>query len=99
MKLEKEIERKLVDLVKLHGGICLKWVCPGWLGVPDRIVLMPGGRVYFVELKRPKGGEISRMQQWWADKLRALGFWALFIHDEVELGAFEILIRQEQGEG
>lgn len=96
MKLEKEIERKLVELVKRHGGLCLKWVCPGWLGVPDRIVLMPGGRVYFVELKRPKGGEISAMQQWWADKLRTLGFWVLFIHNEVEIGAFEILIRQEQ---
>ena len=52
--LEKEIEAKLVDVVKRHGGMCLKWVCPGWAGVPDRIVLLPGGKVIFVELKRPK---------------------------------------------
>ena len=40
-KLEKEIERKLRLMVVKHGGLCLKWVCPGWSGVPDRIVLMP----------------------------------------------------------
>jgi len=93
-KLEKEIERKLRLMVTKHGGLCLKWVCPGWSGVPDRIVLMPGGRVYFVELKRPKGGVASPMQLWWADKLRALGFWSLFIRDEGDLGAFEVLITE-----
>ena len=38
--LERDIERKLVGVVKHHGGLCLKWVCPGWAGVPDRIVLL-----------------------------------------------------------
>ena len=93
--LEKEIERKLVDLVKKHGGMCLKWVCPGWSGVPDRIVLMPGGRVYFVELKRPKGGKIDPLQRWWAEKLRKLGFWSLFVFDEDDLGAFELILLEE----
>ena len=41
--LEREIEAKLIGAVNRHGGMCLKWVCPGWAGVPDRIVLMPGG--------------------------------------------------------
>lgn len=93
--MEREIERKLRQLVEKYGGLCLKWVCPGWSGVPDRIVLLPGGRVYFVELKRPKGGTISRLQLWWADKLRALGFWSLFIHDEAELNAFELILLEE----
>ena len=52
-KLEKEIEKKLIAMVKRHGGLCLKWVCPGWSGVPDRIILLPGARVYFIETKRP----------------------------------------------
>ena len=93
--LERDIERKLRLMVKKHGGLCLKWVCPGWSGVPDRLVLLPGGRVYFVELKRPKGGEISRLQLWWADKLRTMGFWSLFIHDEADLHSFELIILEE----
>lgn len=94
-KLEKEIEGKLRLMVIKHGGLCLKWVCPGWSGVPDRIVLMPGGRVYFIELKRPKGGKIGPLQQWWVDKLRSLGFWSLFIYDEIDLATFEVVLKEE----
>lgn len=88
--LEKELERQLRVLVERRGGFCLKWVCPGWAGVPDRIVLLPGGRIAFVEMKRPKGGRLSAMQKWWADKLRALGFryWALWDGDDLERFAY-----------
>ena len=55
MILEKEIEAKLNALVAKHGGHCLKWVCPGWTGVPDRIILLPGGRIRFAELKQDFG--------------------------------------------
>ena len=87
LTLEKDIEQKLVSIVKRHGGYCLKWVCPGWVGVPDRIVLLPRGRVTFVELKRPKGGRLSPMQKWWAKKLVSLGFrhWVLWDMEELEL--------------
>lgn len=72
--LEREIEAKLRLMVVRAGGKCLKWVCPGWSGVPDRIVLLPHGRIVFVELKRPKGSKVSELQRWWAKELRALGF-------------------------
>lgn len=87
--LEKEIERKLRDMVQWAGGFCLKWVCPGWTGVPDRIVLLPGGRVVFVELKRPAGGRMSKMQVWWMKKLRELGFRHYVIYNREDLAAFK----------
>ena len=70
--LEKDMERALVGAVKRRGGMALKWVCPGWAGVPDRIVLLPGGRILFAELKRPKGGEVRKLQEWWHERLRRL---------------------------
>ena len=90
--LEKDIERTLRHMVERRGGMCLKWVCPGWTGVPDRIVLLPGGRIIFAELKRPKGGRISEMQRWWADKLRSLGFTCLFIHSAKDVADLEQLL-------
>lgn len=92
IQLEKEIEQSLVRLVRNHGGMCLKWVCPGWAGVPDRIILMPGGRVIFVELKRPKGGVLSSRQVWWAKKLRVLGFVHCVIWTFDELRLFEEVV-------
>ena len=88
-ELEKEIERKLRKTVEKHGGLCLKWVCPGWIGVPDRIVLLPRGRVMFVELKRPKGGVLSTRQKWWRRKLIELGFHHWVIWDAAHLLQFE----------
>ena len=93
--LEKEIEAKLVNAVKNHGGLCLKWVCPGWSGVPDRIVLLAGGKVCFVELKRPKGGVVSSRQRWWARKLTQLGFDHYYIYNDEDLRMFTSLISFE----
>jgi hypothetical protein len=50
---EQYIEFKLRNAVKANGGLALKFTSPGTVGVPDRIVLIPDGRVYFVELKAP----------------------------------------------
>ena len=50
---EREIERKLVEAVRKTGGLALKFVSPGWSGAPDRIVLLPGGKAGFVEVKAP----------------------------------------------
>lgn len=53
--LEKDIEKKLVAGVKKLNGRAFKWVSPGTAGVPDRIVILPQGRIYFVELKTESG--------------------------------------------
>lgn len=95
--MEKEIEKKLREKVAKHGGLCLKWVCPGWSGVPDRIVLLPGARIYFVELKRPQGGKVSTMQEWWARKLRDLGFWVMVIRNVKDLETFELILLDTKG--
>lgn len=87
--LEKDIEKKLREMVEKRGGFCLKWVCPGWAGVPDRIILLPGGRIIFAELKRPKGGKLSKLQKWWAKKLIGLGFSHWVIWDADDLRLFE----------
>lgn len=84
--LEKEIERKLKVLVEGKlGGLCLKWVCPGWCGVPDRILLLPGGRLCFAELKRPKGGKVSELQIWWRRRLENLGFTVYHIYTSEDI--------------
>ena len=83
--MEREIEAKLNALVAKYGGNCLKWVCPGWTGVPDRIAVLPGGGVLFIETKRPKGGKLSAMQRWWKRRLLDLGhdYWIVKDFDDL----------------
>ena len=72
--LEKDIERHLRDGVKNMGGWCLKLVCPGFTGMPDRMILLPGGVIGFVELKRP--GQRERQRQMFVQaRLRRMGFY------------------------
>lgn len=61
---ERDIERKLVSEIRKMGGEAFKWTSPGNDGVPDRIVMLPGGRLIFVELKADKGrlGPIQKVQ-------------------------------------
>lgn len=72
---EKTVEAALRKAVEDEGGLCLKWVCPGHTGVPDRMILFPGGVIAFVELKRP-GAKVKAggLQEWWREKLTGLGF-------------------------
>lgn len=71
--LEKRIEQRLRDRIKALGGLCLKWEAPGYTGVPDRLILLPGGYVVMVETKAPGRTERAR-QAAVQDKLRAMGF-------------------------
>jgi hypothetical protein len=91
-KLEKEIERKLRDAICKRGGLCLKWVCPGWSGVPDRILLLPGGIIIFCELKRPDGGHLGLLQEWWMRTLRDLGFQSYVVANEGELATLLLVV-------
>lgn len=59
--MERDIEKKFRLEVKKRGGLALKFVSPGFSGVPDRIILMPGRKVAFVEVKQP--GEQMRPLQ------------------------------------
>lgn len=70
---EKDIERKLKKRVEAMGCLCLKFESPGFTGVPDRMVLMPGGEMFFVETKAPGKKERPR-QTYVQDQLRKLGF-------------------------
>lgn len=94
--LEKEIERKLKNKVESLGGFCLKWVCPGWSGVPDRIVLLPGARVHFIELKRPKGGKLSALQVKWHQWLTRLGFYCFTLWDEEDLENYIFFVEESK---
>ena len=96
--LEKDIERALRRMVEKNGGLCLKWVCPGWSGIPDRIILLPRGRIIFAETKRPKGGTVSPRQAWWSNKLTALGFWHEFIWDLDDVKNLEWYIKEGEHE-
>ena len=79
---EKQVEQKLVQAVKLAGGMCPKLVSPGTDGMPDRMVLLPGCRIAFVEVKAP-GKEPRPLQTLRHKQLRALGF-PVFVLDNPE---------------
>ncbi len=75
---EKRIERALQDLVKRKSGLCLKLLPFQFTGLPDRLVLLPEGRVLFCETKST-GDSASPRQKLVHRKLRELGFTVLII--------------------
>ena len=82
---EKIIEQKLVTAVKNHGGICPKFVSPGFDGMPDRLLLLPHGRFAFVEVKA--SGEKPRPLQLASHRLlRRLGFKVFVLDNPQQIG-------------
>jgi hypothetical protein len=81
---EKIIEQKLVQAVKAVGGICPKLVCPGFDGMPDRLVLLPMGRSAFVEVKR-YGQKPRPLQEARHGMLRRLGFQVYVLDDAAQI--------------
>ncbi|MGN1383589.1 MAG: VRR-NUC domain-containing protein [Eubacterium sp.] len=82
---EKEIERKLVVMIKSAGGIAPKFVSPGFAGMPDRLILLPDGHMAFAELKapgkKPRSLQVSRHRL-----LRKLGYRVYVIDDVDKIG-------------
>ena len=79
---EKFVEQKLVKAVKERGGLAPKFTSPGFDGFPDRIVLLPNGRMAFVEMKAP-GQKPRPLQQLRIRQLKALGF-RVYVVDGIE---------------
>ena len=82
---EKEVEKKLVQSVKARSGICPKWVSPGFDGMPDRIVLLPKGKIGFVEVKSP-GKKPRPLQEVRHGMLQRLGFLVFVLEEPEKIG-------------
>ena len=87
---EKTIEQHLVHIVKKAGGLCPKFVSPGMDGMPDRLVLLPEGRIAFIEVKAP-GKKPRPLQLHRHEQLRKLGFHVFVLDDPKDIPS---LIRQ-----
>lgn len=84
---ENEIEKFLLLKVRAVGGECIKFNSASMNGLPDRIVLMPGGKLYFVELKAP-GKSPRLLQEAIHKKLRDKGFKVFVIDTKEKVGEF-----------
>lgn len=82
---EKLIERKLKEMVRRRGGLALKFTSPGFDGVPDRLLLFPGGIAAFAEIKttgkKPRPLQMSRKRQ-----LEGFGFQVFVIDRPEQIG-------------
>lgn len=83
-KRESFIEKKLVQEVKMRGGLCEKWIS-GTSGWPDRIVILPAGKIGFVEVKAP-GKEPRPLQVHRHKQLCALGYKVYVLDQESQIG-------------
>lgn len=85
MVRERDVEQKLVREVKAMGGLCLKLTSPSVDGLPDRLVLLHGGKIGFVELKapgkKPRVLQVKRMKD-----LQDLGFKVFVVDDKSQIG-------------
>lgn len=82
---EKLVEQKLIRAVKALGGLAVKFVSPGFDGMPDRLLLLPGGKIAFVEVKamgcKPRPLQVRRHVM-----LRNLGFRVFIPDDDRRIG-------------
>ena len=82
---EREVEKKLTSAVRLMGGMALTFVSPGLDGVPDRLILLPGGHFAFAELKAP-GKNLRPLQIKRKKQLETLGFKVYVIDNPDQIG-------------
>ena len=96
---ESAIEARLVRRVRERGGLCYKFVSPGNRGVPDRLVIAPDGRVFFVELKS-QNGRLSKLQKFQMSELKArnVDVYVLYSVEHVEEFMREVMSECAQSE-
>ena len=85
MTLEREVEQYLDWCVQVVGGKTYKWESPMHRGVADRIVCLPDGQTWMIELKKPKGGRLSPLQVIFAADMTRLkqNYKCLFTKEEI----------------
>lgn len=84
---ESDLERKLTKKIEKIGGLSIKFWPFSLSGFPDRIILLPFGRIFFVEMKQPNG-KFEGLQKWWKKKLEKLGFKVFVIWDDNDINNF-----------
>ena len=96
---EREIELKLRKATTDRGGLCLKFTPQSWAGAPDRLVLLPGGRMGFVEVKAP--GQTPRpLQVRRHSQLAELGYVVLVLDDPDRVDeVLDAIERCKEGDG
>lgn len=95
---EKDIERHLRLKVEKLGGLCYKWVSPSNAGVPDRIIMLPGGITAFVEVKSPVG-VLSMQQIVKINKMKELGQKVYILNSMNKIDELIELIQEEAVNG
>lgn len=90
---ESDIEKYLKQQVTKLNGLCLKWTSPGTRGVPDRIIIMPQGKTYYVEMKQTKGA-LHPLQIYFHKQMKRLGHevYVLWSKSEVDEFISEVVI-------
>lgn len=72
-RLESDLEEKCRSYVRMCGGELLKFKSPSSNGVPDRIMLLPGGKIVFIEFKRNAKSVMQPLQPYWRERFTTLG--------------------------
>lgn len=94
--VEARVEKYLRDEVKKIGGLAYKFVSPGNSGVPDRIIFLPGGRLYLVELKRPGRTKLDSLQRAQQIRLENRGFECKVINSKAAVDEFIRSVSNEE---
>lgn len=90
---EKSIERYLVEQAKQNGLLCLKYSNPNMVGYPDRLLVLPGGGVVWVELKS-KGRKPTKIQQIRMSELTGMGHWIEVIDNKADIDKLIKIIKE-----
>lgn len=94
--MEHYTEQHCRGIAKQHGCILLKLSPFGVSGIPDRILLAPGGHVMFIEFKAP-GRYLKPLQRWWREHLTLLGFRVEICRSSAEFrGLLDSVLKRDQ---